>query len=171
MIYGRAWIQTYSKIQKTFVRLAARWPHGIPPYGPSPIWRKRKKKSSTTKVKVEVIDAVNGFKTSGKSADESTAKLRKWLKLRNVRAEFTDVILKKKSPWLKLDDTDFIDYPIIVKVGTYRAPYLIKRIQDRKTRKGITTVSIQLETVENLNYLAILSKKKEQLANLKKGSK
>ena len=161
-----------TRIQRTFIRLAAaKWMHGIPPYGQPPVWRKSKKKSDGTKVKVDIIDAVTGLKTSGKSADESKAKLRKWLKLRNVRAEFTDVILKKKSPWFKLVDTDFIDYPIIVKVGTYKAPYLIKRVQDRKTRKGITTIKIQLETAENIDYLSILSKKKEQLANRKKGSK
>ena len=121
------------------------------------------------KVRVEVIDAVTGDKTTAKASEESKAKLRKWLKLRNVRAEFTEVVLKKTSTWFKLTDMEFIDYPIIVKVGTYKAPYLIKRVQDRVSFKGKTTISIQLETTENVDYLSILSKKKELLK--KKGSK
>lgn len=159
-----------TRIQKTFVRLAAsKWmPAGS--YGRSPYGYRTKKKFPVAKVKVDIIDAVSGNKTTGKASDESKAKLKKWLKLRNVRAEFTQVILKKKSPWFKLQDTDFIDYPIIIKVGNYKAPYLIKRVQDRKTFKGVTTISMQLETTGNVDYIAILSKKKEMLDN-KKGSK
>lgn len=154
-----------TRIQKTFVRLAAsRWMSSVP-YGRSPYGRRFKKKFPVAKVKVEIIDAVTGNKTTGKSgSEESKAKLKKWLKLRNVRAEFTEVILKKKSVWFKLEDGEFIDYPIIIKVGTYKAPYLIKRVQDRKTFKGITTISMQLETTGNVDYIAILSKKKELLA-------
>jgi hypothetical protein len=120
------------------------------------------------KVRIEVIDAVTGEKTSGKGCEESAAKLRKWLKLRNVRAEFTDVVLKKNTTWFKLNAEEFIDYPIIVKVGNYKSPYLIKRIQDRVAIKGKVTISIQLETTDNIDYLSILSKKKEQLARKKK---
>ena len=95
------------------------------------------------------------------------------MKLRNSRAEFTDMLLKKKSTWFKLSDMEFINYPIIVCVGSYRCPYLIKRIQDRVTRKGKVTCTIQLETTENVDYLSILSEKKELLekAKGKKGSK
>lgn len=159
-----------TRIQKTFVRLAAsKWMAAMP-YGRSPYGRKFKKKFPVAKVKVEIIDAVTGQKTSGKSGSEQTkSKLKKWLKLRNVRAEFTEIILKKKSAWFKLDDTEFTDYPIIIKVGNYKAPYLIKRVQDRRTRKGITTISMQLETTGNVDYIAILSKKKELLAT--KGKK
>lgn len=156
-----------TRIQQTFVKLAARKWMAASPYGRSMPWRKPKKK--VTKVKVDIIDAVTGNKTSGKAGDESKAKLKKWLKLRNVRAEFTEVILKKKSTWFKLEDTEFSDYPIIIKVGNYKAPYLIKRVQDRKTRKGITTISMQLETTDNVDYISILSRKKELVA--KKGKK
>jgi len=156
-----------TRIQKTFVRLAAsKWIHGVPSYGRLP-FRKTKKKQNPT-IRIEIIDAVNGTKTSGKAADDSKAKFKKWLKLRNARAEFTDVILRKTSVWFKLEDMDFIDYPIIIKVGNYKAPYLIKRVQDRKTFKGITTIKIQLETTDNVDYLSILSKKKELLATKKK---
>jgi len=112
-----------TRIQKTFVRLAAsKWIHGVPSYGRLP-FRKTKKKQNPT-IRIEIIDAVNGTKTSGKAADDSKAKFKKWLKLRNARAEFTDVILRKTSVWFKLEDMDFIDYPIIIKVGNYKAPYL-----------------------------------------------
>jgi len=148
-----------TRIQKTFVRLAANR------YGTMGSYRTKRrkfnKKFPSNKVHVEIIDAVTGEKTSGKGCEESAAKLRKWLKLRNVRAEFKDVLLKKNSTWFKLDDEEFIDYPIIIRVGTYKGPYLIKRIQDRVTRKGKVTCSLQLETTDNIDYLSILSKKKE----------
>lgn len=159
-----------TRIQKTFVRLAAvnRW-------SPMGNYSSRRRKStkyspSQSKVKVEVIDAVTGEKTSAKAFEESPSKLRKWLKLRNVRAEFTEVLLKKKSTWFKLADTEFIDYPVIIRVGSYRCPYLIKRVQDRVTRRGKVTISIQLETTDNIDYLSILSVKKE-LLETKKGKK
>src|ERR1035437_326980 len=154
-----------TRIQKTFVRLAAS--HWVSMSRYRTKRRKDKYQPSKATVKLEVIDAVTGQKTSAKAFEESLAKLRKWLKLRNVRAEFTDVVLKKNSVWAKLTADEFIDYPIIVKVGTYKAPYLIKRVQDRKTIKGKTSISIQLETTENVDYLAILSKKKELLATKK----
>jgi hypothetical protein len=159
-----------TRIQQTFVRLAAnnKW-------GPMGSYRTKRRKllkysPSRSQVQIEVIDAVTGEKTSAKAFEESATKLRKWLKLRNVRAEFTNVVLKKKSTWAKLDDMEFIDYPVIIKVGTYKAPYLIKKIDSRFTFKGKTTITIQLETTENIDYLSILSEKKELLKK-KKGKK
>lgn len=157
-----------TKIQKTFVRLAIH--NKYLPFGRYKTKRPKLKVVPLKRVRVEVIDAVTGQSTSAKAFEESPSRLRKWLKLRNVRAEFTDVVLKKTSAWFKLADDEFIDYPIIVKVGNYKAPYLIKRIQDRHTSKGRTTLSIQLETVGNVDYLSILSTKKE-LLETKKGKK
>lgn len=150
-----------SRIQKTFIKLAANY---WSPMGKYKTKRRKYVKWQPIKVRIEVIDAVTGEKTTGKGCEESLAKLRKWLKLRNVRAEFTDVLLKKNTVWFKLNDEEFIDYPVIIKVGSYKAPYLIKRIQDRVTIKGKVTCSIQLETTDNIDYLGILSKKKELLA-------
>ncbi len=155
-----------TRIQKTFVKLAAnRWV----PMGGYKTKRRRLDKYSPSKsqVRIEVIDAVTGEKTSAKAFEESLSKLRKWLKLRNVRAEFTDVVLKKNSTWFKLSDTEFIDYPVIIKVGNYKSPYLVKRIQDRVTIKGKVTCSFQLETTENIDYLSILSAKKDLLKKKK----
>jgi len=155
-----------TRIQRTFVHLATVQRFGS--FGSYKTFR-RKKKFPVKKVKIEIIDAVTGQKTTAKGFQDSKIKLKKWLKQRNVRAEFTDVVLKKKSVWFKLTDTDFIDYPVIVKIGTYKSPYLIKRVQDKVTFKGKTTISMQLETTENVDYLAILSEKKELLE--KKDSK
>jgi len=156
-----------TRIQQTFVRLAARNRWGM--LGSYKTKRRKLSKYSPSKsqVKVEVIDAVTGEQTSAKAFEESPTKLRKWLKLRNVRAEFTNVVLKKKSTWYKLDDMEFIDYPVIIKVGNYKAPYLIKKIDSRVTFKGQTTITIQLETTENIDYLSILSEKKELLKKKK----
>ena len=154
-----------TRIQKTFVRLAAQ---RFGTFGSYRTPRPYRKRFPVKKVKIEIIDAVTGQKTTGKAFENSKIKLKKWLKQRNVRAEFTDVVLKKTSVWHKLEDMAFIDYPVIVKVGTYKAPYLVKRMQDKRTFKGKTTCSLQLETTENVDYLAILSEKKELLAKKKK---
>ena len=162
-----------TRVQKIFVRLASsnRWLPMSKRKTRRHSWVAKKRKSAVSnKTKLEIIDAVTGESTTAKAFEESAAKLRKWLKLRNVRAEFTEVLLKKKSTWFKLSDMEFIDYPIIVKVGTYKAPYLIKRIQGKVTYRGKTTISIQLETTDNIDYLSILSAKKELVAK-KKGKK
>lgn len=153
-----------TRIQKTFVRLAA-----VQRFGSLTNYRtpRFKKKFPVKKIRIEIIDAVTGQKTTAKAFENSNIKLKKWLKLGNTQAEFTDVLLKKTSVWFKLEDTDFIDYPIIIKVGAYKAPYLVKRINSRKTFKGKTTCTFQLEKAENVNYLAILSEKKELLAKNK----
>ena len=161
-----------TRIHNTFVKLASNY---WQPTGKRKTrrhsWVAKKRKSAVpSKTKLEIIDAVTGERTTAKTFWESVVKLRKWLKLRNVRAEFTEVVLKKNSTWFNLSDMEFIDYPIIVKVGTYKAPYLIKRIQDKVTYRGKTTISIQLETTDNIDYLSILSAKKELVAK-KKGKK
>jgi hypothetical protein len=155
-----------TRIQRTFVRLASYNKYGT--FGSYRTPRYGKKRKPFKRVKIEIIDAVTGIKTTAKAFEDSKIKLKKWLKLRNVRAEFTDVVLKKTSPWYKFEDTDFIDYPIIVKVGTYKAPYLIKRIDSRFTLRGKTTCRIQLETTGNVDYLAILSEKKELVQKKKR---
>jgi hypothetical protein len=163
-----------SRIQKTFVRLATNQQSYWSQLGRRKTKRRvyiYNKKWQPNKVTVGIINAVTGEKTTAKAFEESASKLKKWLKLRNVRAEFTDMLLKKRSTWFNLSDEQFIDYPIIIQVGTYRCPYLIKRIQDRVVRKGRVTCSIQLETVDNVNYLEILSVKKELLEKGKRRKK
>lgn len=157
-----------TRVQKTFIRLASNY---WTPMARRKTKRRKIVKWQPTKIRIEVIDAVTGEKTSAKACEESATKLRKWLRLRNVRAEFTDVVLKKNTAWFKLTAEEFIDYPVIIKVGTYKAPYLIKRIQDRVVVKGKATMSIQLETTDNIDYLGILSAKKELLVAKKKGTK
>jgi hypothetical protein len=156
-----------SKIQKTFIRLAkkrtALWPS--PFYWP----RKHRIKIFEPKtVKVTIINAVTGEETTARAREESSTKLKKWLKLRNMRAEFIKMLLKKKSTWFKFRNDEFENFPVIVKVGTYKTPYIIHHVEDRVTRKGKTTITILVETVENVDYLSILSEKKELLEKNKK---
>ena len=98
-----------NRIQKTFIRLA------INQQGRWPIISKRKikrfnfKKWQPTQVKVEIINAVTGEKTTAKAYEVTAAKLKKWLKLRNMRAEFTDVLLKKHSTWATFKEEEFED--------------------------------------------------------------
>ena len=163
-----------NRIQKTFVRLAINQQSF---WGQLGRYRTRRHGSRkwevAAKVKVEIINAVTGEKTTAKSFEETPAKLKKWLKLRNVRAEFTDMLLKKRSTFFKLTEKEFENYPVIIKVGTYKVPYLIRHIRDRVSRKGKVSCTVLLETVENVDYLSILSEKKELLekGKKKKGSK
>ena len=85
-----------------------------------------------------------------------------------MRAEFYNMLIKKNSTWFKLKDNDFEDFPIIVKVGNYKTPYVIRHVKDRVKHKGRITVTILLETTDNVNYLEILSVKKELLEKGKK---
>jgi hypothetical protein len=157
-----------SKIQKTFIRLATsrkrswlqspyRWPR-----------RRRVKIFEPKTIKVKIINAVTGEETTARAQEDSAAKLKKWLRLRNIRAEFTKMLIKKNSTWSKLKDNEFEDFPIIVKVGTYKTPYVIRHVEDRVTKKGKTTVTILLETTDNIDFLGILSLKKELLEKSKK---
>jgi hypothetical protein len=160
-----------NRIQKTFVRLATNQQSFWSQLGRHKTKRRvyvYNKKWQPNKVTVGIINAVTGEKTTAKAFEESAPKLKKWLKLRNVRAEFTDMLLKKRSTFFKLTGLEWIDYPIIIQVGTYRCPYLIKRIQDRVVRKGRVTCSIQLETINNVDYLQLIYDKKELLKKEKK---
>lgn len=152
-----------SKIQKTFVRLAKRrakvW--AVAPYK-WPYLRKVKKEEPKT-IKVKVINAVTGEETTARTQETSVAKLKKWLKLRNIRAEFTEMHIKKNSTWFKLTDGDFENFPVIVKIGSYKVPYVISYIRDRETHKGRTTVRVLLSITDNVDFLAVLSQKKELL--------
>ena len=154
-----------NKIQKTFVRLATNQQH----YWMSvPYYRSRKrrllfKKWQPHQVKVEVINAVTGEKTTAKTFEDSPAKLKKWLKLRNIRAEFQEMLLKKHSTFFKLNDEEFENYPVIVKVGNYKVPYIIAHITDRVTYKGRATCTVLLQTTDNVNFLEVIAEKKELL--------
>ena len=66
-----------NRVQRTFAKLAAsQWMAG--PYGRMPQYNRRRKKTiPVTKIKVSVIDAVTGNKTSGFASDESKAKFKK----------------------------------------------------------------------------------------------
>jgi hypothetical protein len=165
-----------SRIQKTFIRLAAHQQSYWSTLGRRKTKRHHPAKYVTwepTQISVEVINAVTGEKTTAKAYEESVAKLKKWLKLRNLKAELVDVVIKKGSTWSKLTPEEFVNYPIILKIGTYKTPYLVKSMHDLETHKGKTTVSFWLETTNNVDYLQVICEKKDLLekGKKKKGSK
>lgn len=158
-----------SKIQKTFVRLATNQQSYWATLGRHRTKRKRRViKWSPTQVSVEIVNAVTGEITTAKAYEESKTKLKKWLKLRNMGAEFVDVLLKKSSTFYKLNEDGFEDFPVIVNINSSKFPYLIKRITDRRTRKGKTYCSFLLETVDNVNFLELINTKMELLEEGKK---
>jgi hypothetical protein len=165
-----------SRIQKTFVRLAISQQSYWATLGRYRTKRRRHKKCDKwqpNQISVEVINAVTGEVTTAKVFEESVAKLKKWLKLRNMRAELVGVIIKKNSTWSKLSETEWEDYPVIIKVGTYKVPYIVSHVKDTTVFKGKTTCSMLLSTTDNIDYLELINEKKELLekGKKKKGSK
>jgi hypothetical protein len=163
-----------TRIQKTFIRLATYQQSYWSTLGRYRTKRRKHKKFDKwqpNQVKLEVINAVTGETTTAKAFEESKAKLKKWLKLRNIRAELTEMLLKKNSTWFKFEDEEFEDFPVILKIGSYKVPYLVRHVKDRKTFKGKTTCTVLLETTDNVDYLEILSTKKELLEKGKKKKK
>jgi len=150
-----------TRIQRTFVRLVKvrhiGWMH-------SPLFPKKHRKSKVIKyVRVEIIDAITGEKTTALSFEDSKIRLKKWLKLRNLRAHFADMVIKPGSTWQKLSKEQLQNYPILVKVNDAKFPYLIDHASDKITIKKRTTCSIFLKIVENIDYLKIINDKKKLL--------
>ena len=159
-----------NRIQKQFIRLATsqhtKWMR-MPRRGSF-----RKKfmggKSADDGAKVNIINAVTGEITTAVSYNDTPAKLKKWLKLRNLRGQFSNMLIKKSSTWHKLPDDGFQDYPVIVKIGTAQYPYVIDHIGDRFEQNGKISVTVFLKITDNINYLSVINEKKKLLANLPK---
>lgn len=159
-----------NRIQKLFVKLAGsqrskrlsrRWTRNtrrkrlFGPWGVSP---------SPKFVKIQIISAITGEVTIAKANESSKFKLKKWLKMRNVRAQFMEMIIKKNSIWDKLYlENTFKDYPIIVKIGTLKMPYLIDHMGDPYKLGKKTVSTMFLRTIDNIDYLTVINERKEAL--------
>lgn len=152
-----------NKIQKRFVKLVnnrhSKW---LSRY---PARRYRAGKWSPSSTSIKIINAVTGEITTAKSKDDNPTTLKRWLKIRNMRATFQEMLIKKNSTWSRLLDDEFKNYPVIVKLGRYQVPYIIEHVGDRLTYNGKTTCTVFLETTDNINYLSIISEKKKLLVN------
>jgi hypothetical protein len=160
-----------NRIQKQFIRLS-----NIQRNRVSIPRRTRRKKMFGTgwaskAVKVHIINAITGETTVAKSYEESPAKLKKWLKLRNMRAQFSEMVIHKNSIWNQLRDADFVDFPVIIKVGTYQSPYVIVYVGDKITIGNKTTATLFLRTVDNIDYLSLIGEKRKIVENLPKPMK
>lgn len=151
----RTWINLSTK-QKKYNYSGQVW--GLPP-------RRRKVKGAKwlrrQHVVVQIINAITGETTKALADEPSNAKLKKWLKIRNTRAEFEDMIISPKSTWALLADDQWKDFPIIVKVGTYQTSYVIDHIGTRHLTEGKSCVTVYLKTVGNVDYLSLIKEKKE----------
>jgi len=156
-----------NRFQKSFIRLCAnrrRQSIGIQKMRlRKPSWNKKMAKIKP--VTVIIVNAVTGEQTTAKSYETSRLKLKKQLMLRNVRAQFTEMIIHKNSIWDKMTEEEFKDYPVIVKVGNYQAPYLINYIGSKLLVGNKTQCTLYLKTVDNIDYLSIISAKKELLGD------
>lgn len=153
-----------TKVQKTFIRLATNRQN---PWNRFPRLRVRRRRLKSwapcKQVNIEIINAVTGEKTTARANEESHAKLKKWLKLRNLRAEFVGMVLPKNSTFSKLTDEEFKNYPVIVRVGTYKVPYLIDHIRAKFSTGKKITCNVFLKITDNLDYLQIIDEKKDLL--------
>lgn len=156
------------RAQKLFLRLSTnqhrRWMAM-----PGPIRRRRswgKKFPVPNRVKVEIINAVTGEKTTAYALEESKRALKKWLRVRNMRAQFEDMVLNPKASWFNFTPEEFQGFPIIVKVDNdYEVPYIINHIGEKITIKNKTTTALYLQTVDNIDYLGTVSDKKKLMKN------
>lgn len=161
-----------NKINKLFIRLArTQLKRQVGRRNKSMSFKYRYKKFTPVWVSLEIINAVTGEKTTAKANDASAGKLKKWLKMRNLRASFDEMVIKKNSSWLSFTDSDWKNFPVIVKVGTYKSPYVIDHVGEMfqiKTRK-IRTVF--LRTVGNIDYITLIDEKRQLINSKKKGKK
>jgi hypothetical protein len=130
--------------------------------------RYRVKKWAPSSTQVKIINAVTGEETTARAYDDSPTTLKRWLKMRNLRAQFADMVIFKNSIWAQLSDEEIKDYPVIVKMGKKQYPYLIDHIGDRLTFGKKTTATVFLKTVENINYLSVIAEKRALLSNIAK---
>lgn len=113
------------------------------------------------KVKVEIINAVTGEKTTAYAIEDSKRSLKKWLRIRNIRAQFESMLLSPKSSWFNFTKEEWENFPIIVKMDDYEVPYVIDHIGEKIIIKNKTTCSLYLRVADNIDYLSIISAKKK----------
>jgi hypothetical protein len=128
--------------------------------------RKKKKDDQDPYISVEVVSAVTGEVTKALACEESRRKYIKWLSYRNSRAQLDEVILPVNSTWFKMLDDAWKDYPVIIKVGEYKAPYVIDHVSPKVVERDRTYVSLYLKTVDNIQYLEDIAAKKEMSQEL-----
>jgi hypothetical protein len=150
------------KAQKLFIRLSSnqrrRWMN-MPRNFRRRSWSK--KFPVPNRVKVEIINAVTGEKTTAYAVEDSKRALKKWLRVRNLRAQFDNMVLKPNSSWFNFTEEEFKDFPLIVKVGEAQFPYVLDHTGERVTIKNKVTCSIYLRAADNIDYLGIVSNKKK----------
>lgn len=123
--------------------------------------KKRRDEKGAHYISVEVVNAITGEVTKALACEESRRKYIKWLSYQNSRAQLDEVILPANSTWSKMPDEAWKDYPVIIKVGEYKAPYVIDHISPKVVEKDKTYVSLYLKTVDNIQYLEDISAKKK----------
>lgn len=152
-----------SKAQKLFLRLSTnqrkRWMAM-----PGPIRRRRswnKKFPGPNKIKVEIINAVTGETTTAFAIEDSKRALKKWLRVRNMRAQFEDMVLKPNASWSSFSTAEWENFPLIVKVDDAQFPYIFSHIGEKIMIKNKLVCSIFLKTSSNIDYLSVVSSKKK----------
>lgn len=161
-----------TKSMRTWINLSKRrrpmyWNGG---YG-RPRRRRKLRSPEPNRVQVEIISAITSERTKAWAVEESMAKLKKWLKIRNVRAEFEDMVISPKSVWALLSEDQWKDYPIIVKVGSYQTSYVVDHVGELHLTKSKSCVTVYLRVVGNVDYLSLINAKKQMVAKIREDNK
>lgn len=129
--------------------------------------RKRKAKANLPQeVQVDVVSAVTGEVSKGFMREASSKKLKKWLSYHNIRAQVERMIIPLKSSWARMTDDQWSGYPIIIRVGSYKAPYVVNHISPGVTVKRTTFRTLFLKSVDNISYVEAITVKKKMAQGL-----
>lgn len=167
MVYSR-----WRTVQKLWFRLSinhiTKHGSGFAGYSRRP-WgflRRKKRNNKDQYIAVEVVSAITGEVTKALACETSSRKYAKWLSYRNSRAQLDEVILPVNSTWYRMSDETWKDYPVFIKVGEYKAPYVIDHISPRVEEKDKTYCSLYLKIVDNIQYLEDIATKKKMMLEL-----
>jgi hypothetical protein len=159
------------KAQRTWNTLSKKWMSSSP-FGKGKFTSRNSRRLKRTKskikrgilfnlIQVEVVNAITGEVVIGYMREFSVRKLRRWLELRNQRAQVEQICIPARSTLSRLSEFDKTNYPVLVKLGNYQVPYLIDNTRPDAIIKGKQTTCFNLKIVDNLSYLELIANRKE----------
>jgi hypothetical protein len=122
------------------------------------------------RLSVQIISAVTGEVLSARIIGSTTRKLAYDLALNWARNWAMDPIVEsmripKNSTFYTLSDSIWLDYPVVLKVGTKKFPFLIGRVGVFKTG-SIMVCQAYLKRADNLEYLQAVGVKRRVIKEL-----
>jgi hypothetical protein len=161
------------KAQRTWHSLSMKWINATPFGRGRPLRNPRRKQSSGVKkgiltnyILVEVVNAITGEVAKGYIQGSSIKKVRQWLSYHNHRAQVEQVYFSPKNTFSHFSPGELKNFPVLVKLGKYQMPYLIFASSLGPIIRGKQTVTLNLNTVDNLKYLETIADRKTKMITL-----